>query len=626
MTEVSIVIPTFNRRGFVSRAVRSVLEQSVLDLEVIVVDDGSTDGTEIDLRRIDDCRLRVLSICKRQGAAVARNFGIRAASAPLVAFLDSDDEWLPKKLEEQISSMRSDHREKLVSYCQVTKTDGFHKRVRPSQGISPGESVSNYLFAEKGLMQTSTLLLPTFLARDIWFDEDLVRHQDYDFCLRLEANGAKFRFVDKALVLWNVDTRLDRLSSTHDSINSLHWFERWRPSISIPVQSAFIKRFVEPHRESGMCPVRPVSGAAIKYISNWLQSVPLRADKTPLNAIIEAGASKGCLVSYDLTTAKVASVHPGTEHLVIEYDSAENVPVALRFWAPTQTWTKCLSDQDIEDELTFLKFLNGAKLCVPGVRRGKFGKDWQTLKILDRSVRVSCLDFIVGKSKSGFSQKDASEVGRLLCRLHEISKEFEFPNRRSERPPLSAMAILRSVRVLTGIYALPKRYDVYLDRLQDSMDSLVPQLADNNRCFDQPIHGDINPKNVLWSGEKIVGLIDFGDCRFSSPMDDLAYAATLGLEHFQEDSVDNVCRGMLSGYLDEGGSLLSDYVLQFRSAALMRYASILIRISRRGALYRKPLEAFEDNWRLLNSTIIEFIDPKVAQKIKMDDYVGLFNH
>src|SRR5262249_4621066 len=98
---VSVVIPTYERRRWVCRAVESVLAQTRPADEILVVDDGSSDGTADELARRFGARVRVL-VQPNGGVAAARNAGVRAARHPLVAFLDSDDCWLPSKLERQL--------------------------------------------------------------------------------------------------------------------------------------------------------------------------------------------------------------------------------------------------------------------------------------------------------------------------------------------------------------------------------------------------------------------------------------------------------------------------------------------------------------------------------------------
>src|SRR5688572_2890462 len=90
---VSVVIPVFNRPLAVLQAIESVLAQTVQDFELIVVDDGSDDGTPDTLAGLTDPRIRIVRHPQRRGGSAARNTGIRAAAADYVAFLDSDDEW-----------------------------------------------------------------------------------------------------------------------------------------------------------------------------------------------------------------------------------------------------------------------------------------------------------------------------------------------------------------------------------------------------------------------------------------------------------------------------------------------------------------------------------------------------
>jgi len=104
---VSVVLPTFNRADTVGRAIRSVLDQTFTDLELIVVDDGSTDDTVAVLARFADPRLRVLRSTVNRGVSAARNKGIEEARGRFIAFEDSDDSWRPQKLQRQIDCLAS---------------------------------------------------------------------------------------------------------------------------------------------------------------------------------------------------------------------------------------------------------------------------------------------------------------------------------------------------------------------------------------------------------------------------------------------------------------------------------------------------------------------------------------
>jgi len=100
---VSVILPAYNRRDLICRALASVLDQSVRHIEVLVVDDGSTDGTGDAVEALGDSRVRLIRLVTNRGQSVARNLGVREACAALIAFQDSDDEWLPEKLSRQMT-------------------------------------------------------------------------------------------------------------------------------------------------------------------------------------------------------------------------------------------------------------------------------------------------------------------------------------------------------------------------------------------------------------------------------------------------------------------------------------------------------------------------------------------
>ncbi len=105
MTKVSVIIPTHNRKGLLRETINSVLKQTFKEFEIIVIDDGSTDGTSEMLRTVYGDAVRCVVIAHSGLPAVARNAGIQAAEAPYLAFLDSDDLWVPDKLERQLKAL-----------------------------------------------------------------------------------------------------------------------------------------------------------------------------------------------------------------------------------------------------------------------------------------------------------------------------------------------------------------------------------------------------------------------------------------------------------------------------------------------------------------------------------------
>lgn len=106
--KVSVIIPTFNAGHFIAESVQSVLAQSMGDLEVIIVDDGSTDDTQDVLVSLRDPRIKILRFSSNQGIGMSRNEGLRAAKGEFIAFNDADDRWLPDKLEKQVGIMENE--------------------------------------------------------------------------------------------------------------------------------------------------------------------------------------------------------------------------------------------------------------------------------------------------------------------------------------------------------------------------------------------------------------------------------------------------------------------------------------------------------------------------------------
>jgi len=98
---ISVIIPTYNRANFIDVAIKSVLNQSYQDFEIIIVDDGSTDNTEEIVKNFNDFRINYFFHKFNQGISAARNTGIKACQGKYIAFLDSDDEWLPEKLDKK---------------------------------------------------------------------------------------------------------------------------------------------------------------------------------------------------------------------------------------------------------------------------------------------------------------------------------------------------------------------------------------------------------------------------------------------------------------------------------------------------------------------------------------------
>ena len=185
MTDISVVIPTYNRASKVTRAVTSVLYQTFTDYELIVVDDGSSDGTWDRLAPLAP-HIRYLRHHSNLGVSAARNTGIKAARSPFIAFLDSDDYWLPEKLSVQMDFFRH-HREGVA--CQTEEVwirKGIRVNPRKKHLKPSGDIFESSL--KLCLVSPSSVMLRRSLFSEVGlFDEDLPACEDYDLWLSISC-------------------------------------------------------------------------------------------------------------------------------------------------------------------------------------------------------------------------------------------------------------------------------------------------------------------------------------------------------------------------------------------------------------------------------------------------------
>jgi len=190
---VAVIMPVYNRALSARRAIDSVLAQEFADFELIVADDGSTDDTVETVESVQDPRITVLRAERNQGSNAARNRGIRAASAPLLTFLDSDDAYLPNKLAVIVRAF-AQHAELDVLLDSFTKEypAGDPRKPTPRRNpvIDSNQEFVEALFNRRLWKATSAISIRRDTAiRAGMFDEALKRRQDFDFLIRASAVG-----------------------------------------------------------------------------------------------------------------------------------------------------------------------------------------------------------------------------------------------------------------------------------------------------------------------------------------------------------------------------------------------------------------------------------------------------
>ena len=209
---VSVVMPVYNRTSTVENAILSVLAQDFADFELIVVDDGSTDETPRVVESIEDPRLKLIRLPVNAGGNAARNRGIEAARAPLIAFLDSDDAYLPHKLGFTVRAF-AERPEMDVLLDSFIKR--YPERDRPdielhNPVLDRNEEILEALFNRRIWKATAGITARReAVLRAGLFDEGLRRRQDFDFILRL-AKVARMATTDE--LLWAKSYARDTIS------------------------------------------------------------------------------------------------------------------------------------------------------------------------------------------------------------------------------------------------------------------------------------------------------------------------------------------------------------------------------------------------------------------------------
>ncbi len=203
MPQVAVIIPAYNQSQYLSQAIQSVLDQTFIDWEAVIVDDGSRDDTRNVALNFTDSRLRYI-YQENRGLSAARNTGIRSSAAPYLSFLDSDDMFLPEKLALLLAALEQQPELGLVA-GQAVPVDENNQRVGKIMN-TPLPQQPERLLLGNPLHVGSVLLRRSWQEQAGFFDESLRSYEDWDMWLRLGVLGCHMSYVNKPVSLYRFHT------------------------------------------------------------------------------------------------------------------------------------------------------------------------------------------------------------------------------------------------------------------------------------------------------------------------------------------------------------------------------------------------------------------------------------
>lgn len=236
--KVSVIIPTYNRSELLKKAIESLENQSHQNFEIIIIDDCSTDDTAEVVRGMDDERIIYLRHDTNKGGSEARNTGIKQATGSFIGFLDSDDQWLPDKLERQLKQFEGQPDVGVV-YTGVQVVDEHNQPTRKIVPAYKGEILPK-LFESNCIDTTSSVLVKREVLDQVQgFDASLPSCQDWDLYIRL-AQVTKFDFVKESLVLFYHHSG-ERITTNKKSVLTGHMsiFEKYKELAKKQSKSTF---------------------------------------------------------------------------------------------------------------------------------------------------------------------------------------------------------------------------------------------------------------------------------------------------------------------------------------------------------------------------------------------------
>jgi glycosyltransferase involved in cell wall biosynthesis len=284
---VSVIIPVHNRPEELRRAIRSVIAQSYRPLEVLVMDDCSSDDLSFVLREFQELPIRHFRNNEKTNANVMRNNGLREATGDYVAFLDSDDEFIENHISSKLAELQESQSDGIFGSSFID--DGKSKKYAGSRDIMAGQTAIEYLLTI-GFAPIPSWIVKRSCALEIGFDNTLHRHQDYDFFVRFadkykwqtswkptiiihwEAGVARQRHAGSEIqfIQRNFKSISPKVYYNYHLIQLCMYLEANAPQVVIDYYRAETTRYITQLSFIEFCTMYPQRKGATGFVINWL--------------------------------------------------------------------------------------------------------------------------------------------------------------------------------------------------------------------------------------------------------------------------------------------------------------------------------------------------------------------
>ncbi len=215
--KISVIIPTYNRGNIIENSITSVLNQTYTNLEVLIIDDGSTDNTKEIIDKFDDKRIKYIKLKDNYGGSNARNIGIKSATGKFISFQDSDDIFYPKKLEIQMKNIINQKSDLDFCKIKVIFNSSYHHFV-PNSRQEININKTNFfteLISNGNFISTQSILVRKKFIEKYLFDINMPRLQDYELLLRMIP---KVKLSYSREVLVELHIQKDSLQSSQEKL------------------------------------------------------------------------------------------------------------------------------------------------------------------------------------------------------------------------------------------------------------------------------------------------------------------------------------------------------------------------------------------------------------------------